>query len=63
MIIENKMELLMVIIGLENAVELILDDERSEEWHKRTYTSLYNRVAEEYNELVNIEEESIALHA
>ena len=62
MIIDNKMELLMVLIGLENAPELILDDERSEEWHKRTYVSLFNRVAEEYNEMVDNEEESVSLY-
>ena len=62
MIIDNKMELLMVLIGLENAPELILDDERSQEWHKRTYVSLFNRVAEEYNEMVDNEEESVSLY-
>ena len=61
MIIEGKMELLMVLIGLENSPELIMDDERSEEWHKRAYISLFNRVAEEYNQLVDDEEESISL--
>jgi hypothetical protein len=61
MIIDSKMELLMVLIGLENAPELILDDERSQEWHKRTYVSLFNRVAEEYNEMVDNEEKSISL--
>jgi hypothetical protein len=61
MIIDNKMELLMLIIGLENAPDLILDDERSEEWHKRTYISLFNRLKEEYNEIMNNEEEALAL--
>jgi hypothetical protein len=61
MIIDNKMELLMLIIGLENSVDEILDDERSQEWHKRTYISLSNRLREEYNELVDNEEDSIAL--
>lgn len=62
MIIDNKMELLMILIGLENSGDLILDDERSQEWHKRTYISLFNRLREEYNELVDNEEESIAMY-
>jgi hypothetical protein len=62
MIIDSKMELLMVLIGLENAPELILDDERYDVWQKRTYISLFNRVAEEYNEMVDNEEESVSLY-
>lgn len=57
MIIEGKMELLMLLIGLENAPELILDDERSEEWHKVAYMKLLNKVSEEYNAIVEEEDQ------
>ena len=61
MIIENKTELLMLLIGLENSAELILEDERAEKWHQRTYMSLFNRIKEEYDE-INNSEELVALH-
>ena len=57
MIIDNKSELLMIMIGLEQVSEMVLDDERGQEWHKRGFMSLYNRVAEEYNGLVSDEDE------
>ena len=62
MIIDNKMELLMILIGLENSGDLILDDERSQEWHKRTYVSLFNRLRDEYNELTEDEEASLTMY-
>jgi hypothetical protein len=61
MLIENKTELLMLLIGLENSAELILKDERAEQWHQRTYMSLFNRIKEEYNEL-DENDELINLH-
>jgi hypothetical protein len=57
--IDNKTELLMVLIALENASDLILKDERVKEYHERTYTMLFNKVAEEYAAYANDEEESI----
>ncbi|CAB4177299.1 hypothetical protein UFOVP999_24 [uncultured Caudovirales phage] len=61
MIIESKTELLMLLVALENSSELILQDERAEQWHERIYMSLFNRVKDEYNEL-NDNDELINLH-
>jgi len=57
MIIDSKHELLMLMIGLEQVSEMILEHDRAEEWHQRTYMSLFNRIAEEYNQMVSDEEE------
>lgn len=51
------MELLMLLIALDNAPELILDDARAEEWHKVAYMKLLNKVSEEYNAIVAEEEQ------
>lgn len=59
--IENKTELLMLLVALENALELILQDPRAEEWHERVYVSLFNKVKSEYDE-INDTEELINLH-
>jgi hypothetical protein len=59
MIIDSKHELLMILIGLENSSGLILDHERAEDWHQRSFMSLYNRVAEEYNQYVEDEESAM----
>ncbi len=61
MIVESKTELLMLLVALDNSSELILKDERAEEWHERIYMSLFNKVKEEYDEIDN-NEELIALH-
>jgi hypothetical protein len=61
MIIENKTELMMILVGLENASELILQDPRAQEWHERVYVSLFNKVKAEYDE-INDTEELINLH-
>jgi hypothetical protein len=61
MIVESKTELLMLLVALDNSSELILKDERAEEWHERIYMSLFNRVKEEYDEMDG-NEELIALH-
>jgi len=54
--VDSKHELLMILIGLENSSDLILNDERVEDWHLRSFMSLFNRVADEYNQLVEDEE-------
>lgn len=51
----------MLLVALENSSELILQDERAEQWHERIYMSLFNRVKDEYNEL-NDNDELINLH-
>ncbi len=61
MIIENKAELLMVLTALENSSELILKDERAQEWHERVFVSLFNKIKDEYDEL-DEKEELINLH-
>jgi hypothetical protein len=61
MIIENKTELMMILVGLENASELILQDPRALPWHERVYVSLFNKVKAEYDE-INDTEELINLH-
>lgn len=61
MLIENKTELMMILVALENSSELILQDERAKEWHERTYVSLFNKVKEEYDSMEDTEE-LIALH-
>lgn len=61
MIIESKTELLMLLVALENSSELILQDERAEQWHERIYMSLFNRVKDEYDEL-DSNDELINLH-
>lgn len=61
MIVENKTELLMLLVALDNSSELILKDERAEEWHERIYVSLFNKIKEEYDEM-DSNEELIALH-
>ena len=55
--IDNKTELLMLLVALENSSELILNDERAEEWHERTFVSLFNRITYEYSALVEEEED------
>jgi hypothetical protein len=60
-IIESKTELLMLLVALENSSELILQDERAEQWHERIYMALFNRIKEEYDELDD-NEELINLH-
>jgi hypothetical protein len=57
MYIENKTELLMLLIGLESASEAIQQDERMTEYYERSYVMLYNKIADEYNELVHDQEE------
>lgn len=57
--ITNKTELLMLVIALENAQDLILNDERAQQWHERAFVSLFNRVAEEYAMVANDEEEAL----
>jgi hypothetical protein len=59
MIVDSKNELLMILIGLEQVSEMILEHDRAEEWHQRTFTLLYNRVAEEYNQIVEDEESAM----
>lgn len=61
MIIESKTELLMLLVALENSSELILQDQRAEQWHERIYMSLFNRVKDEYDEL-DSNDELINLH-
>jgi hypothetical protein len=61
MIIESKTELLMILVALDNASELILQDPRAESWHERVYVSLFNKVKSEYDE-INDTEELINLH-
>ena len=61
MVIENKTELMMILVALENASELILQDPRAESWHERVYVSLFNKVKSEYDE-INDTEELINLH-
>lgn len=60
MVIDTKSELLMVLIGLEQVSELVLEDERAQEWDKRRFTALFNQVLEEYNGLVEEEEQILA---
>ena len=57
--VENKTELLMLLIALDNSTDLILNDERAQGWHERAFTILYTRVAEEYAALANDEEEAL----
>jgi len=57
MIIDSKNELLMLMIGLEQTSEMVLEHERAEEWHQRSFISLFNRIAEEYNQMVSDEED------
>ena len=57
MIVDSKNELLMLMIGLEQVSEMVLDHERAEDWHQRSFISLFNRIAEEYNQMVADEEE------
>ncbi len=61
MVIENKIELMMILVALENASELILQDPRVQDWHERVYVSLFNKVKSEYDE-INDTEELINLH-
>lgn len=61
MLIENKTELMIILVALENSSELILQDERAKEWHERTFVSLFNKVKEEYDSIEDTEE-LIALH-
>jgi hypothetical protein len=61
MIIEDKTELLMLLLALENSSELILKNERAKEWHERVFTSLFNKIKDEYDEL-DTTEELINLH-
>jgi hypothetical protein len=61
MIVENKTELMMILVALENSSELILQDPRAEAWHERVFVSLFNKVKSEYDE-INDTEELINLH-
>jgi hypothetical protein len=61
MIIEDKTELLMLLTALENSSELILQDERAQEWHERVFMSLFNKIKDECDEL-NANDELINLH-
>jgi hypothetical protein len=61
MMIENKTELMMLLVALENSSEVILNDERAKEWHERVFMSLFNKIKAEYDEL-NDTEELINLH-
>ena len=54
--IENKTELMMILVALENASELILKDPRVQPWHERVYVSLFNKVKSEYDEISETEE-------
>ena len=51
----------MLLVALENSSELILQDERAEQWHERIYMSLFNRIKDEYDELDG-NDELINLH-
>jgi len=58
MIIENKTELLMLLTALENSSELILQDERAQEWHERVFMTLFNKIKLNANdELINLHHE------
>ena len=57
--INNKTELLMLVIALENAQDLILGHERAQEWHERAFISLQRRIAEEYAMLEDLDEEAL----
>ena len=57
--VENKTELLMLLIALDTSADLILNDERAQGWHERAFTILHTRVAEEYAALANDEEEAL----
>jgi hypothetical protein len=59
--VENKTELLMLVIALENSTDLILNDERAKGWHERAFTMLLTRVAEEYAMIADAEEEAIII--
>jgi iron-sulfur cluster repair protein YtfE (RIC family) len=54
--VENKTELLMLLIGLEAVSDLLDNDERMKDWQRDSYTMLINRVAREYHELADEEE-------
>jgi hypothetical protein len=54
--VENKTELLMLLIGLEAISDLLDNDERMKDWQRDSYTMLINRVAREYQELADEEE-------
>jgi hypothetical protein len=54
--VENKTELLMLLIGLEAVSDLLDNDERMKDWQRDSYTMLINRVAREYQELADEEE-------
>lgn len=61
MVIESKTELLMLLTALENSSELILQDERTQEWHERVFMCLFNKIKDECDEL-NANDELINLH-
>jgi hypothetical protein len=54
--VENKTELLMLLIGLEAISDLLDNDERMKDRQRDSYTMLINRVAREYQELADEEE-------
>lgn len=56
MLVDNKTELMMILVALENSSELILQDERAEPWHERAFVSLFNKVKEEYDSIEDTEE-------
>ena len=58
--VTSKTELLMLVIALENSQDLILNDERAEVWHERSFISLQRRVAEEYAMLEDLDEEILS---
>lgn len=57
--LDTKNDLLMVMIGLEAVSELLDGDVRMEDWRRDRFTRLFNQVAEEYNALVQDEDELI----
>lgn len=61
MVIENKTELMMILVALENSSELILQHPRAEAWHERVFVALFNKVKDECDE-INDTEELINLH-
>ena len=54
--IDDKSDLLMVLIGLEAVSELLDSDERMTDFRRDRFAMLFNKVAESYNELVDGED-------
>lgn len=57
--ITSKNDLLMVLIGLEAVSELLDSDERMTDYRRDSYAMLFNRVAEAYAELADVEEAAV----